>query len=463
MNLSNEDVEVLVKKQRDFFASGKTKNVDFRIRQLEKLKNVIEGNENKILDALKKDLNKSTFDGYTTEVGFVMNDIEHMIKHVRKYAVPKKVRTPLIYFGGSSYIMPEPYGEVLIIGPWNYPFQLIISPLVGAMAAGNCAILKTSEYAPNVSRVIEEIINSNFDEEYIKAVEGGVKNSTVLLQHKFDYIFFTGGTTVGRIVMEAASKYLTPITLELGGKSPCIIDKDTNVEYAAKRIAWGKYLNAGQTCVAPDYVMVHKDVKDQFISAMKKTIAEYYGQDSKKSNDYARIINAKHFDRLSKLLEQGKVIIGGKTARDELYIEPTVMTDVELDKSIMQDEIFGPILPVLEYDELEKVITFVNSRSKPLALYFFSKDKVKIDKILNDTSSGGVCINDTISHMTTAYLPFGGVGESGMGNYHGKASFDTFSHLKSVLKNQISFDMKAKYPPYNMSLTKIKKLMKLLK
>ena len=456
----NFNIEDIIKKQRDFFKTGKTKDPDFRVMQLQKLRNSINSNEALLLDALKKDLNKSTFEAYTSEVGFALNDIDFMIKNLKSFAKPVKVKTPPAYLGGKSFIISEPYGEALIIGPWNYPFQLIISPLVGSIAGGNCSILKPSRSAPETYKAIEKVISDAFDEDYIYVVKNGSIKSSELLTHRYDFIFFTGGPTVGKLVMEAASKFLTPVTLELGGKSPCIVDKDTKIEYAAKRIVWGKYLNSGQTCVAPDYLMVHKDVKEELLNKMKEAIKEFYGSNPKESNCYGRIISKKHFDRLENLLKQGKIVTGGNTDAGSLYIEPTIIEDVSLEDEIMTDEIFGPILPVIEFENIDEVIEFVNHREKPLALYFFSNSESNIEKVVTGTSSGGVSVNDTISHMTTSYLPFGGVGQSGMGNYHGKASFDTFSHKKSVLKNQMNFDLKQKYPPYNMGLKKIRKLMK---
>lgn len=397
-----------------------------------------------------------------TEVGMVINEIDYMINNIKKLSKIKKVRTPLIFAGGSSYIVPEPYGTVLIIGPWNYPFQLVMLPLVGAIAAGNCAVVKPSELSPNVSSVITKIINDNFDKEYVVSVEGGIETSEQLLSQKFDYIFYTGSTLVGKIVMEAAAKNLTPVTLELGGKSPCIIDKDTNLENAARRIAWGKLINCGQTCVAPDYFFVHKSIKDELISGIIAAINEFYGSDPIQSNKYSKIINEKHFNRLLSLIDNENVIYGAEYDKEKLKISPTILYPVSKDSKVMQDEIFGPIMPIMEYDNLDDVINFINDRPKPLALYFFSNDKSKVQRILTETSSGGVCINDTINHIVTSYLPFGGVGDSGMGNYHGKATFDTFSHKKSVLKNQMRLDFKMKYPPYNVPENLMKKVFKYL-
>ncbi len=335
-----------------------------------------------------------------------------------------------------------------------------MTPLIGAIAAGNCAVVKPSELSPNVSSVITQIINDNFDKEYIVSVEGGIETSEQLLLQKFDYIFYTGSTSVGRIVMGAAAKNLTPVTLELGGKSPCIIDKDTNLDKAARRITWGKLINCGQTCVAPDYFFVHKEVKDELIKKIIAAINEFYGSNPIKSDEYSKIINERHFNRLLSLINNENVLYGAEYNREKLKISPTIIYPVSNESKIMQDEIFGPILPIMEYDNLDEVINFINNRPKPLALYFFSNNKNKVQRILTETSSGGVCINDTINHIVNSYLPFGGVGDSGMGSYHGGATFDTFSHKKSILKSQISFDMKIKYPPYKLSMSVMKKAFK---
>jgi acyl-CoA reductase-like NAD-dependent aldehyde dehydrogenase len=361
-------------------------------------------------------------------------------------------------FPASAKIYPEPLGVVLIIGPWNYPFQLNILPLVGAIAAGNCAIVKPSEIAANTSKVVAELINKTFDPAYIAAVEGGVETSQQLLAEKFDYIFFTGGTNVGRVVMEAAAKNLTPVTLELGGKSPCIVDSDISIENSAKRIVWGKFINAGQTCIAPDYLLVNRAVKSEFLTAVTETIRSFYGENPAESTDYCRIISERHFNRLAEFLKDGKIVIGGETNAEEKYIAPTVIDGVSWDAPVMQEEIFGPILPVLEYSDLEEAIALINSRPKPLALYLFSRDKQKQKRVLRDTSSGGVCINDTVMQGALTSLPFGGVGNSGIGSYHGKASFDTFSHYKSVLNKGLWFDLEWRYAPYKGKLDFLKKV-----
>lgn len=460
--MDRNDIKEVLDEQRRYFQSGESRSVDFRLWQLGKLKVAVEKYEKEIIAALNDDLGKSDLESYTTEIGFVIAEINFMLKNLRRFAKAQKVKTPLLYWGGKSYIYSDPLGLALIIGPWNYPFQLMIAPLIGAIAGGNCAVLKPSEYAPQSSAVIKKIISENFPEEYIAVIEGGAEESTALLQERFDHIFFTGGPMVGRIVMQAAARNLTPVTLELGGKSPCIVDSNVNIKYVAQRIAWGKFLNAGQTCVAPDYLLLDKKIKDELLQELKQAVNDFYGFDPQISKDYSRIINERHFFRLSNLLGQGNVICGGQTDQEQRYIAPTIITDIGPDDMIMQEEIFGPILPVLEYEKLDEVIEFVNSRPKALALYFFSQDRRQQKRILKETSSGGVCINDTLIHITSHHLPFGGAGESGMGNYHGKASFDSFVHKKSVLKNTLSYDLRLKYPPYTISLERMKKILKKL-
>ncbi|MGK7873143.1 MAG: aldehyde dehydrogenase [Xenococcaceae cyanobacterium] len=446
----------LLHQQRQFFATGKTKDVAFRIEQLKRLKQAITNHQRAILDALKADLNKPEFEGYFEIT--VIQDINYALKHIKSWIKPKKVKAPLNQFPASARIYPEPLGMVLIIGPWNYPFSLMISPLIGAIAAGNCVILKPSEIAPQTSHVLADIINNTFEPGYIAVVEGGVETSQQLLAERFDHIFFTGGTRVGKIIMEAAAKNLTPVTLELGGKSPCIVDADVNIQEAAKRITWGKFINAGQTCIAPDYLLVDSTVKKDLLAGIQECIQEFYGDDPATSPDYARIVSDKQFERLTGLLKDGKILTGGQTNSDERYIAPTVMENVSLDAPLMQEEIFGPILPVLEYTDLEEAIALINNRSKPLALYLFSKDKAKQKRVLQATSSGGVCINDTILQVGVAELPFGGVGDSGIGSYHGKTSFDTFSHQKSVLQKSFLFDLNWRYAPYKEKLQQLKRL-----
>lgn len=441
-------------KQRRFFAGGQTKDVGFRIAQLRKLKQAIASNQAAIIAAVQSDLNRPEFEAYF-EMS-VVGEIDGAIKKIKSWTKPKKVSTPIDQFPATAKIYPEPLGVVLIIGPWNYPFQLIMSPLVGAIAAGNCAIVKPSEISPHSSEIITSIIEKTFDPEYIAVVAGGVETSQQLLAEKFDHIFFTGGTAVGKIVMAAAAKHLTPVTLELGGKSPCIVDADVNLEYTAKRIVWGKFINAGQTCIAPDYLLADKKIKPQLLDRLQSYIAEFYGEDPRTSPDYARIINEKHFHRLQALLQDGEIIIGGKADPENRYIAPTVIDRVDWDAPIMQEEIFGPILPVLEYSSIEDAIAVINGRPKPLALYLFSGNKTYQQMVLQQTSSGGVCLNDTVMQVGVNELPFGGVGNSGFGSYHGKASFDTFSHHKSVLTKSFLFDLDWRYAPYKGKLKLLK-------
>ena len=456
--LVSSDIRSIVYQQRQFFNSGKTKAIDFRIAQLKRLKQAILDNEAEILAALKADLNKPEFEAYSSEVG-VVRDINYALKHIKAWTKPQRVSTPLELLPGSAQIYPEPLGVVLIISPWNYPFQLMIAPLVGAIAAGNCSVLKPSEIAVHTSKVVVEIIQKNFDPAFIAVVEGGIDTSQQLLAEKFDHIFFTGSTEVGKAVMAAAAKHLTPVTLELGGKSPCIVDVDVQVEQAAKRIAWGKFINAGQTCIAPDYLLVHQDIKTPLLKSLKHWIEAFYTETPATSPDYARIINQKHFSRLTNLLQEGKVVMGGATNAADRYIAPTVIDGVTFADPIMQDEIFGPILPVIEYTDLTEAISLVNTKPKPLALYFFSTNKQHQQKILQETSAGGTCINDTIMQIAVPDLPFGGVGASGMGSYRGKAGFDTFSHYKSVFKKPFWLDLNWRYAPYQGKLAAFKKLM----
>ncbi|GAA0121083.1 aldehyde dehydrogenase [uncultured Clostridium sp.] len=454
------DIKDLVDIQREYFYTKETLSIDFRLKQLILLKNIIKKNEDKILEALNKDLNKANFEGYATELGIVLEEINYTVKNLKKWSRPKRAKSQISHFPASCFSYPEPYGVTLVISPWNYPFQLSVAPMIGAIAGGNTVILKPSNKSVHVSKVLTKLIEDNFDEKYIAVVNGGREENTELLNQKFDYIFFTGSVPVGRVVMEAAAKHLTPTTLELGGKSPCIVDNDVDIKTTAKRIVWGKFLNAGQTCVAPDYVYVHKDVKASLIDSMIYYIKEFYGKNPKESKDYPRIIDSKQFDRLIGYLKDGSIEFGGDFDKEQLYIAPTILNNIAFNSSIMQEEIFGPIMPILEFESLDDVIDVVNSRPKPLALYFFSKSESSIKKILNYTSSGGVCINETIMHVASLYLPFGGVGESGMGKYHGRASFDTFTHYKSVVKKGFSIDVPLRYPPYNDKIKYIKKIFK---
>jgi aldehyde dehydrogenase (NAD+) len=457
VQLATPVIKDIIQKQRAFFRTGQTQDLDFRLEQLAKLKHAILEYQADILAAVKADLNRPAFEGYF-EIA-ALAEIELASKNLKRWTQPQKVKTPIAQFPASAYIQPEPLGVTLIIAPWNYPFQLLMLPLVGAIAAGNCAVLKPSELAPHTSKVIAQMIDRSFAPEYVAVVEGDAATSQVLLAEQFDHIFFTGSTAIGRIVMAAAAKHLTPVTLELGGKSPCIVDADINLETAAKRIAWGKFINAGQTCIAPDYLLVDRRIKDQLVEQLKQQIRGFYGEDPAQSDSYCRIINQRHFDRLSRFLDNGRVVMGGQSDAAQRYIAPTILDQVTWADAVMQEEIFGPILPVLTYDELAAAIAQVNDRPKPLALYFFSNNKAKQDQVLSQTSSGGACVNDTVMQVGVAALPFGGVGASGMGAYHGKASFDTFSHQKSVLRKGLWFDLAWRYAPYTISqLQQIKRI-----
>ncbi len=447
------DISSLVKNQRKFFLTGNTRSYEFRIAALKKLYKHIKENEDKISAAVKKDLNKDPFETYMCETGLVLDEIRFHIKHLKKWMTQKNIRTPLAQFPSKSFISPEPYGVVLIMSPWNYPIQLCLEPLIGAISAGNCAIIKPSAYAPASGKMIVKMISDIFPEDYIAVVEGGRSENTALLNEKFDYIFFTGSVAVGKTVMSAASKYLTPLTLELGGKSPVIIDDTADMKLAARRLAFGKVLNAGQTCVGPDYLLLKNGLFDSFIDNFKVALNEFFP--SKDMSDMVNIISEKHFKRIERLLDGQKIAIGGNCDRDRLFIEPTVLKDVDKDSPIMQEEIFGPILPVITWNNIDEVTTFINSRPKPLALYLFTKDHNMEKHILNSCSFGGGCINDTIIHLATSYMGFGGVGESGMGQYHGKKSFETFTHYRSIVKKSCLIDLPIRYFPYTASKSKL--------
>lgn len=457
-----KEIKNIFSDQRKFFDSGKSNDIDVRIKQLKTLKKVIKENEKEILQALKDDLGKSNFEAYATEIGLVYDEINLHIKNVRKWSKREKRSSPIVYYPSKSYIYKEPYGVTLIIGPFNYPFQLVIAPLIGAISAGNTAIIKPSETTINTARLLEKIINENFDKEYIRVVNplGGKEVVSYLLDLPFDYIFFTGSVRVGKIVMEKAAKNLTPITLELGGKSPCIVDRDANINLAAKRIVWGKFLNAGQTCVAPDYLFLHKDIKDKFLRTLVKEIKTQFGEIIKESPDYPRVVNTISLDRFSNYLNDGDIYFGGEIDKDQLYMDPTILTNVKLDSSVMTDEIFGPILPVIEFENLDETISIINHREKPLALYYFSESNKNIEYIIERTSAGGVTINDTIIHVANGNLPFGGVGPSGLGKYHGKDSFNTFTHSKSVMKRGTFIEFKVRFAPYNNRINLLRKIMK---
>lgn len=447
-NINKEYVLDILKEHRDYFDTQETKNIDFRIMQLQKLKKAIKDNEKLVMEALYKDLHKSEFEAYATEIGILYESIGYITKNLKKWARAKKVKTPLVHLGSRSYIHAEPYGTVLIIGPFNYPFQLVFEPLIGAISAGNCAVIKPSKFTPNVSRIISKIVSETFDTKYIRIIEGGRETTSALINSPFDYIFFTGSINVGKVVMEAAGKNLVPVTLELGGKSPCIIDKAANLEVAAERIAWGKFMNVGQTCVAPDYILVHESVKKEFISKLIEKVKVFYGDDAKISKDYGRIVDERQVNRLIGLIDKNKVVYGGNYDIKSLYIEPTIMDNITFEDKVMEDEIFGPILPIIEYKDIKEAINKINSRPKPLALYIFTENKEVEQKVLGSVSFGGGCVNDTVTHLANPNLPFGGVGNSGLGSYHGQKSFEVFSHMKSVFKKTTRIRLKFIFPPY---------------
>lgn len=441
-------IEEMIKKQQEYFAAGKTYELAQRIQALNRLEQGILNCEQELYAALKKDLGKSRAESYMCEVGLTLSELRFVKKHVQKWSREKRVPTPLAQFHARSFTVQEPYGVVLVMSPWNYPVLLTLEPLIGALAAGNCCVLKPSAYSPATSAVMKKMIADVFPQEYVTVIEGGREENQNLLSQKFDYIFFTGGVQVGKMVMEKAAANLTPVTLELGGKSPCIIDKSANRKLPAKRLAFGKYLNCGQTCVAPDYVLVHEAVKEEFLKLLKSEIRAMYGEDPLKNPDYGKMINRKHFDRVLGLMKEEKLILGGENDMASLRIAPVVMDQVTEDDAVMQEEIFGPILPVLTVGSMEEAIAFVNRRPKPLALYLFTENRETEKNVLEYTSFGGGCINDTIIHLATSQMGFGGVGNSGMGSYHGKKSFETFSHEKSIVKKYTWMDLPMRYQPY---------------
>lgn len=449
----------LAETQRRFFRTGATRALDVRKRRLRALRASLVAAEADILEALRVDLGRPPAEAYSSEIGFVLIEIDTALKRLERWTGPQRMRTPWLLFPGSSSVVPEPFGSVLVIGPWNYPLQLVLAPAVAALAAGNCVVLKPSELAPATSKVIADIVGNTFDPEVMAVVEGGVEPTQALIHQDFDYLFFTGGTKIGRIVMAAAAENLTPVTLELGGKNPCIVAADADIATAAKRIAWGKFFNAGQTCIAPDFVLVEKAAEREFLDAMGRTLAKFYGSDPAASPHYARIVNERHFDRLAGYLDRGEIVAGGKADRAARYIAPTVLTGVTWDDPVMADEIFGPVLPVFAYDDLDAELAMLQQRPKPLALYLFTADEAAQDKVLRTVSSGGAAVNDVFAQWLNPDLPFGGVGESGMGAYHGKAGFDTFSHHRAVVRRRTWPDPVLKYPPYRTPLSVLKRLL----
>lgn len=446
------NIDEILKSQRAFFQSGATLPVSFRIEMLKKLYKAIDKYENDIANALKSDLGKSDFEGFMCEIGLVRSEISYMIRHTRRFAKEKRVRTPLAQFASRSYKKPSPMGNVLIMSPWNYPVLLTLDPLADAIAAGNTAVVKPSAYSPATSKVISRLISECFEPEYVAVVTGGRKENAELLDKKFDFIFFTGSQNVGKEVLRRAAENLTPAVLELGGKSPCIIDKSAKIPLAAKRIVFGKYLNCGQTCVAPDYILCHSSVKDEFLSEVKKQIKKQYGETPLANPDWGKIVNEKHFDRICALIDKEKTVIGGECERSTLQIAPTVMDNVTFEDAVMQEEIFGPVMPIITYNSTDEIYEMLSGRQKPLALYIFSEDSGLIREVTSRTSFGGGCVNDVIIHLATSEMGFGGVGESGMGAYHGKTGFDAFSHTKSIVDKKTWLDLPMRYQPYNRGI-----------
>ena len=453
------DLDKLLKNQKEFFKSGKTLSVEFRINMLKKLYSSVKNHEEEIEAALKTDLGKSDFEGFMCETGLVLSEISYMIRHTKKFAAARRVHTPIAQFSSVSFKKPCPYGNTLIMSPWNYPFLLTIDPLADAIAAGNTAIIKPSAYSPATGDVIEKIIGECFEPEYVAVVRGGREENASLLEKKFDFIFFTGSQSVGKEVLVHAARHLTPAVLELGGKSPCIVDETAKIELAARRIVFGKYLNCGQTCVAPDYILCQKSIKEKLVREICRQITIQYGEEPLNNADYGKIINDKHFNRICSLIDSEKVVAGGRSNREVLKIEPTVMDGVTWDDAVMQEEIFGPLLPILTYDEFDEIYSLLADRPRPLALYLFSEDRRHIRNVTERCSYGGGCINDTIIHLATSEMGFGGVGESGMGSYHGRDGFYAFSHYKSVVDKKTWIDLPMRYQPYGSRL--YKKLLRL--
>ncbi|MBQ4532760.1 MAG: aldehyde dehydrogenase [Alistipes sp.] len=456
-NTSKQRIDEIAEAQKAYFASGATLEYEFRREQLLRLKKALQEWHKPLCDALWQDLHKSEQEAILTETSIVAGEVKKHLKNLKSWMRTERRSTPLKMMPSRSRIISEPLGQSLIIAPWNYPVQLLLNPLVGAISAGCTALLKPSPYVPKVSKVIEQMIRATFDERYVAVVQGNREVNQQLLEHRFDIIFFTGSPSLGRKVMEAASKNLTPVVLELGGKSPCIVDVGTDIELAARRIAWGKTLNAGQTCIAPDYLLIHTSLQEQFTTAFRKALRKLHGKDVRQSKHFVRMVNSKAFDRVASYLNDGRAVIGGNTDREELYIEPTLLADVQADAPVMQEEIFGPVLPMLPFSTTEEAVKFVTEREKPLALYYFGR-KSEAWRVLRHTSSGGACINDTIMHIANENLPFGGVGNSGMGSYHGRLSFDAFSHRRAVVSTPKWIDLPFRYMPYKM-FSLVKKLL----
>ncbi|WP_223476961.1 aldehyde dehydrogenase [Oricola indica] len=451
-------IDDIAERQRRFFRTGATRDLAFRRRQLQAMRDMLASREDDVIEAMRHDLGRPAFEAFSSEIAVVTLEIDVALKRLAGWARPRRVGTPWLIFPGKSRIVPEPYGTALIIGPWNYPLLLLLAPAISALAAGNCAVIKPSELAPATSALVAEMIGRTFDPEVLAVVEGGIEPTQALLRQDFDYLFYTGSTRVGKIVMAEAAKHLTPVTLELGGKNPCIVAADADLKTAGRRIVWGKFYNAGQTCIAPDYVLVERSVEKTLLDAIGEALSDFYGTDPVQSPDYARIVNEHHFDRLETFLERGRAVHGGQTSREQRYIAPTVLSGIGWDDPVMADEIFGPILPVIPFDDLDTEIAALQARPKPLALYAFTADKARADKILETLSSGGAAINDVFAQFINMELPFGGVGASGMGAYHGKVGFETFSHMRAVVRRSTRIDPSLKYPPYKMPLRLLKRL-----
>lgn len=450
----------IVEQQHQFFRTGKTRDVEYRTRQLMSLYHVILQYQDKISEALFRDLSKSEEESYLAEIGMVLSEITYTLRCLRRWARPKRVPSPLAAIFSSARIYREPFGSVLILAPFNYPFLLALTPLVSALAAGNCAVIKPSEYAPHTAAVIGEMLNNNFEERLCSVITGGADTARALLTQEFDYVFFTGSRQVGQQVYEAAAKNLTPVTLELGGKSPCIVQESADLDAAARRIVWGKFLNAGQTCVAPDYLLVQSTVKDALVEKMRRAITAFFGEQPQNNQNYPKIVNQAHYERLCEMLDEGSVLLGGQVNPQTLKIAPTLLENAPFYSKVMNDEVFGPILPIVEFSRIEQVFDYITLHEKPLALYLFTKDKAVQRKVLDTIPFGGGCINDTVLHLTSHALPFGGIGASGIGSYHGKAGFDAFTHQKSVLKKLPFLDLKLRYPPYDKPSELLKRVLR---
>ena len=448
--MDQRKIEEIIQQQKEYFNQQKTKSYHDRMETLKKLRDIILKYETRLIKAMQADMAKPEIEAAGGEIWFVLEEIRYAMRHLKRWMKPSKKRTPLLHLRSSSAIYREPFGQVLILAPWNYPFNLLFSPLVGAIAAGNTVILKPSELSPKTAEIMEEMINENFHVGLMRVVNGGVEIAQSLLSFRFDYIFFTGGPRVGKLVMKAAAEHLTPVTLELGGKSPAIVDESADLEIAARRIVWGKFFNAGQTCIAPDYVLVQKSVHKQFVEKVTQRIRHQFGEEPIKSPDYTRLINESHFKRVAELIDPAKIIYGGEVDAETLHITPTILDQVTMNDMIMKEEIFGPILPIIIYEQMDEVLKIIQQNPNPLALYLFTNNKTVVEKVIREVPFGGGCINDTFSQVFNAELPFGGRGNSGMGAYHGKYSFDTFSHQKSVINRKNWPDIPLRYPPYKI-------------